>query len=455
MKQERSLFARVREQQDDELTRSDAMADARAQLFSRASRPSVEPRERSRQRGLHSAGWRARPFVGVAAAAAAAVLVAGGWLATRGRAVSFRIDGHDGRAGEWIAASGPAPETLAFSDGSNVAIEPQSRARVTDLSRDGARVVLERGSAHASFVHTGRASWHVLAGPMDVAVTGTRFDVAWDEGSERFSLALIDGSVEVRGAVLDQPLRVSTGQRLIVDVRTKRFVLATDASFRALDAASSAPDGSSASAPANALPITDATASARAAATEATPRPNSAPPLTPSPIDAGVASTTPLAAPVDDWRSLARKRAYREAWSAIDARGFASVLAGADADALAMLGDVARLAGQPARATEAFDALRARHPDDRRAADAAFMLGRIAFDARADYAGAARWFDRYAIEAPSGTYAREAAGRAIEAHKRAGDLAGARDRAQSYLARWPEGPHAALARTLIEPSGAR
>jgi hypothetical protein len=120
-----------------------------------------------------------------------------------------------------------------------------------------------------------------------------------------------------------------------------------------------------------------------------------------------------------------------------------------------MLGDVARLAGQPARATEAFDALRARHPDDRRAADAAFMLGRIAFDARADYAGAARWFDRYAIEAPSGTYAREAAGRAIEAHKRAGDLAGARDRAQSYLARWPEGPHAALARTLIEPSGAR
>ena len=49
---------------------------------------------------------------------------------------------------------------------------------------------------------------------------------------------------------------------------------------------------------------------------------------------------------------------------------------------------------------------------------AAFTLGRIAYDRR-DYREAARWFATYLREEPSGSVAREAAGRLIETEKAA------------------------------------
>jgi hypothetical protein len=52
-------------------------------------------------------------------------------------------------------------------------------------------------------------------------------------------------------------------------------------------------------------------------------------------------------------------------------------------------------------------------------------------------------------EQPSGALAREASGRLLEACIAAGDGAGARDAATRYLARYPSGPHAALARRVL------
>jgi hypothetical protein len=62
---------------------------------------------------------------------------------------------------------------------------------------------------------------------------------------------------------------------------------------------------------------------------------------------------------------------------------------------------------------------------------------------------AARWFEVYLRERPRGDLAREAAGRLIEARLGARDRPAARAAARAYLARYPDGPHAALARATL------
>jgi outer membrane protein assembly factor BamD (BamD/ComL family) len=73
----------------------------------------------------------------------------------------------------------------------------------------------------------------------------------------------------------------------------------------------------------------------------------------------------------------------------------------------------------------------------------------MAFDQQGAFSDAARWFAAYLAEAPAGSYARDAAGRLIEAHQRAGDAAAAAQAAERYLATYPKGPHADLARSIL------
>lgn len=119
----------------------------------------------------------------------------------------------------------------------------------------------------------------------------------------------------------------------------------------------------------------------------------------------------------------------------------------ATASDLLLLADVARYAGDAGRAKKAWLALRTRFPGDGRAASAAFFLGRTSFEG-GEFAEAKRWFEVSLREAPSGTLAREAAGRLIEACQRAGDAEGAREAARKYLREYPTGPHARLAESV-------
>src|SRR5262249_29471585 len=82
------------------------------------------------------------------------------------------------------------------------------------------------------------------------------------------------------------------------------------------------------------------------------------------------------------------------------------------------------------------------------AAIAAFELGRSAPPAEA-----ATWFEAYLAEEPRGSLAREAWGRLVEANALAGKDAAARSAAQEYLARYPDGPSAALARRVLQRAG--
>jgi TolA-binding protein len=111
------------------------------------------------------------------------------------------------------------------------------------------------------------------------------------------------------------------------------------------------------------------------------------------------------------------------------------------------LADTARLSGSSGRARQALLALRQRFPGTPAASKAAFLLGRLD--------GSPRWFAAYLQEQPSGAYAPEAAGRLVVAYRDTGDLNRARTAARQYLARYPQGAYAELARSLVDRNAPR
>jgi len=317
-----------------------------------------------------------------------------------------------GIVGEWIAAPPRSPLPVRFSDGSVVRLEATTRARVIDLESDGSRVLLESGAAHASVVHRDRTRWSVQAGPFEVHVVGTQFEVAWEPARQTFTLTLEEGQVTVSGCALARPRVVRTGETFQMTCREGEDPLAADAA-----------------------PL--------------------APPPSPEPTAEALAPVAPRpspAAPAPGWRQLLAAGHYEEAVAAADEAGLATICATADAESLMRLGDAARFAHRPDRAAAVLREVRRRfHDRDEEASVAAFDLGRIAFDDRAAYADAARWFDVYLRERPAGPLAREASGRRMEALERSGDRAAAVAAAERYLETFPGGPHESLARTLVGP----
>jgi hypothetical protein len=104
----------------------------------------------------------------------------------------------------------------------------------------------------------------------------------------------------------------------------------------------------------------------------------------------------------------------------------------------------ARMAGRPDLERAALLACRRRAPGQPAAAQAAYLLGRSSAPA-----GAAIWFETYLHEMPQGLLAREAAGRLIESYKAAGNVSALQSAASRYLTRYPNGPHAAMARQVL------
>ena len=106
------------------------------------------------------------------------------------------------------------------------------------------------------------------------------------------------------------------------------------------------------------------------------------------------------------------------------------------------------MGGQPAETNKILSALRRRFPGSGEAAIAAYTLGVDAFYG-GRYGTAQRWFQTYLGEQPGGRLAAEALGRLMECQSRGGQGAAARGTARRYLAAYPQGAHADLARRLV------
>jgi transmembrane sensor len=379
----------------------------------------------------------------VAAAIAVAACIALFVMGTREpKVLTFRV-GDQGRVGEvdaWLEASSERSLPISFSDGTEVRLEPSARARVTRIEATGATVRMESGRANVSVTKRKNAAWQVSLGPFRVDVTGTRFDVDWDPVSDKLFLRMHEGSVVVSGCAFGSGRAVVAGETARASCRDAQLEISTQRkASRANDQESAsrsgvahnganerheAPDGGLTSAGDRSLPSAAGTSNAPAAS-GATPRTAAA-----------------------DWHELVRNGRHREALDAAEAAGFSSECAKASAADLVALGDAARYTGRLDRAGEAYRAVRARFRGHERAAVAAFAMGRIAFDQRADFADAARWFRTYLAEQPGGRLDRDALGRLMESLSRQGDTGAARTEATRYLERYPTGPHAEMARRL-------
>jgi TolA-binding protein len=364
---------------------------------------------------------RARVLVLASAPALAAAAFAVVWLLSS--TIGFRTAAGDGQAGAWLATTSAGELPITFSEGTELVMGADSRGRVDALTRSGASFLLERGEVRAHVVHRARTHWRFLAGPFEVEVTGTVLGVDWDPARERFAVHVDEGAVVVRGPSVGAPQVVRAGEQCVVDLPARTTHISP---IEAPSAAAAAPVASAR--PADAGPEEPAEG---VAAAPASPSPSGGP-------------AAPRAAPAVTWSKLEERGDYDAAYTAARAAGLAAVLRASSADELLRLAQVARLSGHRDTEREALVTCRRRFPGTERAAVAAYELGRSSSPSEAS-----SWFDTYLGEQPSGPLAREAAGRLVEARASAGDDRGAREAASRYLARYPDGPHAPLARRVL------
>jgi hypothetical protein len=327
----------------------------------------------------------------------------------------------EGRTGEWLATGSANELPLDFSEGTHVVLAADSRGRVEEVGRAGAVVVVERGEVRAHVVHRANTSWRFRAGPFDVQVTGTTLAVEWDPQRERFTVKVDEGAVLVRGPSVGGSV-VRAHEQCVVDVPTRSMRLMSSD-----DGAGAVP------------PIATAAPAATVAQADASGEISA-----PAPSPTAPPSINPVRPAAIGWSTLERRGEYEAAYDAARDAGFASVLRASSADDLLRLAQLSQLSRHSDSAREAWLACRQRFPGTVQADVAAYELGRASAPAEA-----VRWFDTCLREQPAGPLAREASGRLIEAATGAGNSATAREAATRYLARYPSGPHAALARRIL------
>jgi hypothetical protein len=343
---------------------------------------------------------------------APAVLVAAAAVALLVGRPGFRVDGARGVVGAPVVATAGRTRTVAFDDRSQATLTAGSAISVTDVTRHGGRMRLENGEIDVAVVHHEDTRYTLESGPFSVTVIGTQFRLAWAPSEQRLDLHMREGRVHVRGCGKEQDVAGTE------EISWRCEVAPVPGAPPLL--ASSVP---------SALPSVPELA---------VPAPSPAP----SHVDVPLGS-----APTADERFRKALASGDDAAILAAARAdFDGILARADGKELGPLGDAARRLGAPEE-TAIWTAAQRRFPGSPLARTAAFHLGRKAA-AAGDRAAASRWLTDATAD-PSAPFYREALGRLVEVANQQGDTVAAKRNASKYLAAFPDGPHAALARTIV------
>jgi transmembrane sensor len=280
----------------------------------------------------------------------------------------------------------PKP-TLYFADGSEVfAATPETRVETLSSAPDAVTLRLASGSARFSVTPDARRSFSVVAGEVTVRVLGTIFTVT------------------------------RTGAEVAVAVERGRVLVTAPGTERELSAGESA-------------------------TFSAEPPPPPAPAAQPS-----AAPVIPPVRPASPWRGLAQDGDYAAAFAELEREGTRAVR---DVpEDLLLAADAARLGGRPDKAVPYLERVVRRHAGDARAALAAFTLGRTLLDQLGRPREAAQAFASARRLDASGAIREDALAREVESWSRAGDTALARERADEFLRRYPNGRRAAAVRRL-------
>jgi FecR protein len=403
-------------------------AEARHELTDRTSRASLLQRAATTQ----PTRLRVIPAFRVALpalAVAATVLI--WWLLPN--ALRYEVIGAQ-KDGAYVSAPNNAAASLHFTDDTVVEVAAASQLRVEDTSRRGARVLLERGLAKVHVVHRERTRWTFEAGPFEVLVTGTRFDLSWDPASEVLVLKLHEGSVEIQTPFGAAPVALHAGQDFRADLH-ERSMTTTDGGVMPAEHASVAPAGASASsgaAPASAV-------APEAPSTSANSGPLSLP---------GSSAALPSSASARPWPKLVAAGQFTALLAQANERGTSNCLRACSASDLSALADAARYTGRTELAGQSLHALRARFAREPEGHSAAFLLGRLR-EGQGAASDARTWYERYSNEAPGGPYAAEALAGKMRTTLTLEGRAAAEPIAEDYLRRYPTGVQAGTARGIV------
>jgi len=362
-----------------------------------------------------------RGWVAGVVALGSATALAGALLLTHTPAphITFEVAGGALRAdGHVVGQNGTR---IRFSDGSEASLANGAEAQVANLTEHGADVVLTRGSMRVHIAKKPQAAWKVAAGPYDVRVTGTAFDVSWSNQAQAFDLQMETGAVIVTGPLAVAGIPLHAGQHMFGGVAEGRLTV---------EGGEAAPTPAPAPAVAALEPRTEPLA------------PSSPVPLAPS-------ATPRPGAEAHAWTREVALGHFNAVLDEAEQRGLDRILSGGSLEELAALGDAARYAGRSPVAKRVLMAERQRFPNSSAACDAAFFLGRIAEDSGG---GAIEWYERYVSESPRGAYASQAFGRKMMLVYKQRGASAAKAVATEYLSRYPNGPYAAAARKLDQES---
>jgi len=388
---------------------------ARAQLLARAALATKAPRR------------RVPPLAAIPALAVAAALIV--WWALPS-ALSYEVIGAN-KDGAYVSAPSDHAVSLHFSDDTSVEVAAGSQLRVEDTNRRGARVFLERGTANVHVVHQPRTRWTFAAGPFEVLVTGTRFDLNWDPSREVLELRLREGSVEIQTPFGALPVALRAGQVFHADLHQR--------SMTTMEATAS---------PAPTTSPTPATASGGASPANGDSEPSAVPSAHAIASIAPGASGSNAAAARASWSKLVAAGQFATVLAQANERGTSNCLKTCSPSELSALADAARYSGGSALAGQSLQALRTRFSSTSEGRSAAFLLGRLS-ERQGATSEARSWYVRYLSEAPGGPYAAEALAGKMRATMTLDGRSAAAPIARDYLRLYPSGVQATTARRIL------
>jgi hypothetical protein len=369
--------------------------------------------------------------------AAAAICIAFfGIRLLRNSPLKYEVHGGSRFDSGYLSVANDRPASIQFSDGSSIEASPGTRVRVDRTTPDGARILLEGGKAKADIYHGKTTSWVFVAGPFEVRVLGTAFNLGWDPTKGELDLVLYHGRTEVTSPFGPGSFTVTGGQHFHASLQTRSVRL--DEALAA-NATQTSPPNIPVAIPVQAAP-TDANPTKAAGETVSGDKLSGT-----SPLPANPAKSEP--AHRIAWGELARRGEYNSVVEQAKERDVQTCLTSCSIAELRALADSARYVGQPGLAEQSLKAMRRRLSGGEQRAWAAFMLGRIA-DARGESGKANTWYDTYLAEAPNGQFAADALAGKMQATAQLNGTAVAKPFAMQYLERYPNGVHASTARRI-------
>lgn len=359
-----------------------------------------------------------------------ALAVAAGVALTFGEPPEPNLDyqlmgGHS--QGELIT-TGDKPAKLLFSDDSTIEAGTDTTLNVHVIGDRKLVTRLSQGKLKVHVVPNPETHWRFLAGPYEVQVVGTRFDLSWDTERARLALVMHEGRVLVTGPG-QKPRRVGAGEVVI------------------LDESGAVPEAAETPAPSDEADVETAGSPRAGSPRAGSPGAEIAARRT---DEAGAARSRATSAPSSQpsWRAQVAAGKFEDVVREAQKEGVELALTRRNAGELQALAQAARYTGNTKLAVQTWTSIRKRFAGQATSAQAAFFLGRID-DQLGRPEQALRWFDTYLSEAPTGVYASETLGRKLTLIRSTRGNDQARDVAREYLARFPHGPYADSARDIL------